>query len=467
MVANMATDGPSTGPFDALPNELVMSIIERIPNDNAKDLCNLSLTSRRMYALSLDHLYSSLSVRRPWPLLRTLCTSPELGDRVRKLTWKHNLDDKDDTEENRAVLLICLRMLDLEDNYGLTSDVAGPRRDDEFLEVFLMFTPNIDTLVVADRGFWPHGEYWFRTIANNPDRLLYLRSINIHGPLSVEAIAYLFLLPSLRDFTVSDLVLTRRNNHKRPIWDKFIPLQTVLDPGSSQVEKITLKRSVVEVPTLRYFTEACRNLKSFSYEQDINNDQRGMYSRSLLSKFSELSAAFTHNRTTLEHLSIRGDQQMLCQEHILQVARLASNMSSLRSLDMGLVTHDDDPIQCTPDFVAKLVHLLPPSLEEMSFEIDWQEHWGSKGWEGPTEMLHYLADIASPKLSLKKVAVVDWPPFLGHFPPDFAKLHRCFAEKNTNFVSIPAHIEGPDPLQLLDYVEPDWVYVQVAAAEYA
>lgn len=158
---------------------------------------------------------------------------------------------------------------------------------------------------------------------------------------------------------------------------------------------------------------------------------------------------------------------MLCQGHVLQIARLASNMSSLRSLDMGLITHDDDPIQSTPDFVAKLVHHLPPSLEEVSFEIDWQEHWGSKGWEGPTAMLRHLAEMASPKLSLKRVAVVDWPPFLGHFPPDFAKLHQCFAERNIDFVSIPAHIEGPDPLQLLDYVEPGWVFVKVADAEYA
>jgi len=82
-------------------------------------------------------------------------------------------------------------------------------------------------------------------------------------------------------------------------------------------------------------------------------------------------------------------------------------------------------------------------------------------------MLRHLAEMASPKLSLKRVAVVDWPPFLGHFPPDFAKLHQCFAERNIDFVSIPAHIEGPDPLQLLDYVEPGWVFVQVADAEYA
>jgi hypothetical protein len=395
-----------------------------------------------------------------------LWSSPELANRIRNITWKHNLNDHDESEENQTVISNCIKTLGWFHEDGAIYNVTGPGCDHELIEIFLMFTPHLRTLVITDRASWPDGEYWFRTIANNPDRFVHLRSINIHGPLSLEAIAYLFLLPSLRDLIASDLVLPRRTTDQR-VWDYEIPLRTVLDPGSSQIEKITLKRSVVEVRTLKYFTEACRGLKSFAYEQDINNDRRRRYSRSLLSKFGELSAAFILNRTTLEHLSIRGDHQMLRQEHVLQVARLASNMSNLRSLDMGLITHDDDPIQCTSDFVAKMVRLLPPTLEEMSFEVDWQEHWGSKGWEGPTEMLRYLADIAPSKLCLRKVAVVDWPPFLGHFPPDFAQLHRCFAEHNIDFVSIPANIEGPDPLQLLDFVEPGWVFVQVAAAEYA
>jgi hypothetical protein len=278
-----------------------MSIIERIPNDSAKDICHLNLTNHRMYTLSLDHLYRSVFVRRPWLLLRTLCASPELGSRVRQLTWKHGFDDRDDTKENQAILLICIRMLELSETDGLTSDTNGSRRDDEFLEILLMFTPNIDTLVVADKAFWPDDKYWFTNIANNPDRFIHLKSINIHGPLSVEAIAYLFLLPSLRDFTASDLVLARHPHYKRPVWDEIIPIRTVLDPASSRVENITLKRSVVEVPTLRYFTEACKQLKSFSYEQDINNgeissvrnayetctDLKNLYSRSTRHVLSE------------------------------------------------------------------------------------------------------------------------------------------------------------------------------------
>lgn len=266
----MSTTPPSSCPFDALPNELVMSIIERIPNENAKDICHFSLTSRRMHTLSLDHLYRNLFVRRPWPLLRTLCANPDLGNRVRNLTWKHEFDDHHNTEENQAVFLICIRILELPEKDRLMSNATGSRRDDEFLEILMMFTPNVDTLVVADKAFWPDDRYWFTTIANHPDRFIHLRSMNIQGPLSLEAIAYIFLLPSLHDFTASDLVLLGQNNNC-PAWDQDIPIQTVLDPASSQVQEITLKRSVVEVPTLRYFTEACRKLKSFSYEQDINN----------------------------------------------------------------------------------------------------------------------------------------------------------------------------------------------------
>ena len=107
------------------------------------------------------------------------------------------------------------------------SNATGTRRDDEFLEVLLMFTPNVDTLVVADKVFWPEDKYWFMTVANHPDRFVHLKSINIHGPLSLEAIAYIFLLPSLHGFTASDLVLLDQNN-KRPAWDQDIPTATAM-----------------------------------------------------------------------------------------------------------------------------------------------------------------------------------------------------------------------------------------------
>ncbi|KAI0569451.1 hypothetical protein Alg215_11631 [Pyrenophora tritici-repentis] len=466
----MASETTSKSPFLSLPNELILSIVERIDQENIQDLLNLSLTSRRMCMLSLDHLYGHLTVRSPWPLLRTIFLSPELASRVHKVTWRYNMKEKHDTAANKPTLFNSLDELRIPKISGAAC--CDMQRSQtwlfhEFMETFLMFTPNLHKLIIKDTHAWMGSVYLFKMMAANPDRLVHLKSVHIHASLlSMEQLAHLFLLPSLRKVTATDLVLLDRPEGDPLEWNSDMPLQTVLDPGSSAVENITLKRSCVGISTLGCFTAACRNLKSFAYEHEYYNDHRmRQYKLPSSSRFSTLASPLTHTLTTLEHLSIRGDARKLDQTHVLQVARLASGMKYLRSLDMGLLSHDDNPDQCTEDFVTHLVRFLPSTLEEMTFEIDWQDSWGSKGWVGPTEMLCYIAALAPSKLNLlKRVAVVDWPPFLGHFPPDFAKLHRCFAEQNIHFSSIPAQLEGRHPLQWSDYVEPGWVFVEVAEA---
>ena len=465
----MATEPTPRSAFDSLPNELILSIIERIDHENSQDLRSLSLTSRRMYMLSLDHLYGHLTVWSPWPLLRTIFLRPELASRVHKVTWRYNMKEKHDSATNKSALFTSLDELRIPQISGPYCNLQRAQTwlFHEFMETFLLFTPNLHTLIIKDTYAWVGNVYLFKMMAGNSDRLAHLKNVHIHGSLlSMEQIAHLFLLPSLRHVTATDLVLLERGEGDQLEWNTEMPLHTVLDPGSSAVEHITLKRSCVGISTLTCFTAACRNLRSLAYEHEFYNDHRMLqYSRPSSSRFSNLASALTHSLTTLEHLSIRGDARKLDQKHVLQVARLASDMTRLRSLDMGLLSHDDRPDQCTPEFVAQLVRFLPSTLEEMTFEIDWQDSWGTKGWEGPTEMLCHIAALAPSKLRLlKRVAVVDWPPFLGHFPPDFAQLHRCFAKQNIHFASIPAQIEGRHPLQWSDYVEPGWVFVEVAEA---
>ncbi|KAE8863659.1 hypothetical protein PTNB73_06866 [Pyrenophora teres f. teres] len=466
----MASETTSKSALLSLPNELILSIVERIDHESSQDLPSLSLTSRRMYMLSLDHLYGHLTVRSPWPLLRTIFLRPELASRVHKVTWRYNMKEKHDSLANRSTLfdyLDGLKIPQISSTARCNMQSAQTWFFHEFMETFVMFTPNLRKLIIKDTHAWKGNVYLFNMMAANPDRLAHLKSVHIHASLlSMEQLAHLFLLPSLRDVTATDLILLDRPEGGQLEWKSDMPLGTVLDPGSSAVENITLKRSCVGISTLGCFTAACRNLKSLSYEHEYYNDHRMLhYSLPSSSRFSTLASPLTHTRATLEHLSIRGDARKLDQTHVMQVARLASGMTRLRSLDMGLLSHDDNPDQCTEDFVAQLVRFLPSTLEEMTFEIDWQDSWGSKGWEGPTEMLCYIAALAPSKLHLlKRVAVVDWPPFLGHFPPDFAQLHRCFAQHNIHFASIPAQIEGRHPLQWSDYVEPGWVFVEVAEA---
>ncbi|EOA83197.1 hypothetical protein ACJQWK_00188 [Exserohilum turcicum] len=466
----MATELISTPGFSDLPNELVMNIIECMPIEAPKDICNFSLTSRRMHMLALDHLYNHVLVSCPWPLVRTLLNDPELAARVHQVTWKPDTDEDYSSQNQKMLssLLKSFKPVGLKRWSSKKQEPAVTWRHHEFMNFFLMSTPIVATLVIKDTHGWRDNVYWFGGNVSETGKLQHLRSVHIHGPLCMEQTAHLFLLPSLRDITLIDLVQLERRTRDYVEWEKTIPLQTVLGPHMvSHVQNITLKRASVETQTLAYFTQACKDLKSFAYEHDVHNDLRNLHSPNLLAKMQTLASALTRNRASLERLSIRGDHQMLLQKHVLQVARLASGMSVLRSLDMGLVTHDDDPERCTPDFVMELVRLLPPTLEELTIEMDWQEHWGSKGWEGPTDMLRYFADIAPEKLqSLRRVAVVDWPPKLGCFPPDFAVLYQCFAEHGVHFASIPANIEGPDPLQMSDCIEPGWVFVMATDVEW-
>ncbi|KAF1833499.1 hypothetical protein BDW02DRAFT_569931 [Decorospora gaudefroyi] len=456
-----------------LPNELLIQIIEYIPNENCQDISSLSRTSRRMYTLALDHLYTSFSVTSPWLLLRTLLLKPELGKQVRKVSWKHNEVRQDHNEHYKAVLASCMRNFKLPElSEAVASGAQSPieRLYHEFLAMFLLSTPNVKT-VILEPFAWQDGLYWFKTIASHAERLPHLRTIYIHGPLRLEQTAHIFLLPSVRNITLTDLVLLHDPanipDDEYTEWDNSeTPLYTVLQPGTSRVEALTLKRSCIEVPILTRFTNACTTLTRFEYEHDIHNAQSRDLTLLNLLRNAALEVALARHRKSLHHLSIRGDHQMMYQRHMLHVARLASRMQNLCSLDMGLLTNDEDPVYGASEFVAQFLSHLPPTLQELSFEIDWQEHWGAKGWEGPTEFLRLLAAVAPARLGLlNRVAVVDWPPVLGLFPPDFADLYGCFGEGGLRFVSVPALVEGPSPVLWVDDVEPGWVFVEVGVAE--
>lgn len=80
-------------------------------------------------------------------------------------------------------------------------------------------------------------------------------------------------------------------------------------------------------------------------------------------------------------------------------------MPNLRSLDLGLLMHED-----------------------------LQEH------RTPASGVHRGVDVG------------DWLLSLGHFPPDFAELCASFAEQGIYFASVPDDSEEPDTIRDLDNV---------------
>jgi hypothetical protein len=130
---------PSSQPgLLALPNELVITIIEHIPHKDTHSISNFSVTNHRIYTLTLDHLYATISPTTPWLLLRTISGTPELAGRIRKLVWKHDATLTDDKE----ILWSCVRRLRARGN-GVAAVLFLHH---EFLEIFVLFTPKVRRL---------------------------------------------------------------------------------------------------------------------------------------------------------------------------------------------------------------------------------------------------------------------------------------------------------------------------------
>ena len=201
-----------------------MNIIECLPIENPRDIRNLSLTSRRMYQLSLDHMYNHVLVSCPWPLIQKLLHNPTLAARVKQVTWNLRAADEDRGQERRN---LCRLMKSLKPP-GAPSATSRPRmlstwRDHEFMSFFITVTPAIHTLIIKDTSEWQDNIYWFHTAVGEWQALRHLRRVHIHGPLCIEQIAHLFLVRSLRDVTIVDLVQPERTPHDYLEWEKDIP----------------------------------------------------------------------------------------------------------------------------------------------------------------------------------------------------------------------------------------------------
>lgn len=280
-----------------------------------------------------------------------------------------------------------------------------------------MHTPNLDTLTVKYTHRWSENMYRFQKIGSSATHLDNLHTVHIDNLLCMDQTAHLFLLPSLRSMTITNLVPKDDYNMYQKRAADILP-RLILEPGISSVETLTLQRADMEPQTLTHFTNACKRLENLSYTYSF--DSTGS-SADLSFHLQYRASVLRTHRAELERLCLcQSYHGMQYRSHAIQVARLASELPNLHALDVGLLMHGDAQGDCTSDIIARFVGLLPPSLEELTLEIDWKEFWGAKGWVGPTEVLRCLAEVAPARLSrLKKVAVVEWPESLDFFPPLF------------------------------------------------
>lgn len=189
----MTDDRSSITGIEALPNELLVSIIEQILSRSVKDIRSLSLTSHRMHVLSLDYLYNRILISRPLALIRTLSHNPELAARVRQVTWNPR-NDKTNISENQEDLVILGTGIDSARNTEKKQPCALWHQHESF-NVLTMHTPNLDTLTVKHTHAWIENMYRFEKIGSSATHLDNLHTVHCDGPLCMEQTGHLFLLP--------------------------------------------------------------------------------------------------------------------------------------------------------------------------------------------------------------------------------------------------------------------------------
>jgi hypothetical protein len=338
-----------------------------------------------------------------------------------------------------------------------------------YLEFFLFFTPRVEKLLVYDVWQWDDHSYWFESLAANPTLFENLKSVTLHGPLRLQNIVPLLTLPSIRNMELSQVINMRREPGRTFPWtdgrDDY--LEKRLAHGSS-LERLILRESDILFSSAIEFFKSLRKLKNLTYEH-VPNDLT--YPTGWLSFAIESMGEIYHGQDcSLEHYRLR-DKHILVEGNVcLLFARSVESSEDLQPVLQKLRFLDIGPCDLASFIGAgntlteqKIVEYLPRTLETLHIQwanaIDWDHQL--------PPFLDFLLSLAraaaaSSNMKLRHVAIVDWPGLAGWFPfPDkLLELQRAYEEMGMDFTVLYEDINDGEPLEVLDDVEPEWLWVQ-------
>ncbi|KAH7374314.1 hypothetical protein BKA66DRAFT_572273 [Pyrenochaeta sp. MPI-SDFR-AT-0127] len=484
----MATSKVASCGLSTLPDELLLAILDYIEVDDIPTLRDLVSTNRRLHDLAIKRLYSRYSGHTPELFLRTIALPsparcPALADNVKQVFWdqKHMSHQERLRGEEKVAFRrpiadqlsrrgFNLRGLDSKDLRWRYLYTPGLERNAWwYLEFFLCFVPNVETLVVSEAWQWDDHVYWFEILPANPGRFQRLTSITLHGPLRLENIVPVITLPSLQTLELTQVLHMRQEPGRTFLWDEepVASVKSILAAGSS-LEHFILRESHIDTSSLLPFFQAFRALKSFTYEHCFDYLSTVAH---LKLDYQALTQCLRLQRASLEYLRVRHsfslsemDVDLLLAPHTFLTARpeLRSNLplSSLRTLDLGPFDiqypygtgYDEEPF----------VEALPRSLEVLRIHWKYDFTWPDRLPKFLAFMGSVAARAASALPRLKHVALVDWPALAGwvQLPSQVAALHRLYATMDIRFSVVYEHIHGPEPLEVREHVEPEWLWVQ-------
>lgn len=462
---------PTTPSLSTLPSELILAILSHI--SSPIPLAAFCLANRHLYRLTLPFLYRTFPGRNSELFLRTISHHPQLAAYTKNAVWQQERKtiSRIDMLEKQHIIN---RLNELCVPHG--TDLAelfakfGKNDDYWYMEVLLLFMPNLAHLTIRESWLWDDHHYWFKSLSPyfNPLCHSKLTAATLHGPLRVENIVPLLTIPALKSLELTQVTVMRREGYRVFQWSVW-PVSKVLAERSSNLEVLTLRESYVDLRLVNPVMRGVKALKSFTYEH-VPNDLADQIANIIRPDAETLAPCLARHASSLEHLRIR-DMDPVDWTGIADLLfgsapgnrddEHAPSFPTLKTLDIGPIGDMVDWPEVifeavTGGKVRSLVERLPLSLQTLRMQVD-RDFYVRVG-----ELLKTFAYALSSARRALTVEVVEWDPTLGWFPDNLPLLQKTYHDLGLQLVSIAGDVDdiyGAEPLLTDDESEEGWTIV--------
>lgn len=443
-------------------------------------LYSLNLTNRRFHRLTTPLLYSTFSLRNanPYRFICTIAKCPPLAAHVKTFIWGQVAEDFVILRRRVASFSPQIRTI-LEETtpYGasLATRIANLAYEygEPLLNALLLFTPNVEHLHIGDTLLWDHHIYFYHPIiTRTPHAFSRLRSATIEGPLQLENVIALFILPSMRSLSLNAVSDCPRHQGRKFEWEEHPghDFATLLDKHGSNVEHFDISISHMRLAKLESPMRAFKNLKTFRFEQSIIKYVRKAAFTDA-NHYVDLAVLLQYQRQSLTSLRLKHESTANTLSDVLLPS--IQQLGNLRELEIEPMTIRSPVEQPSP------IDLLPASLEHLRLVPSCATTYtvgpdgGPDGAEMDAAMYALIDRVRTGRLpNLKSVKLEQWHPYFGYYPPSLPHLQTLFKDANVQLSSAPAELSIPPgdspffyptdwdiPIQCDENIEHEWLYV--------
>ncbi|KAF2464127.1 uncharacterized protein BDR25DRAFT_346912 [Lindgomyces ingoldianus] len=472
--------------LSALPDELLLEILSHLSHCGRHEhirifstVYNLGLTNWRLRRLSNQLLYLRYSFYygHPYLFLRIISTNPYLASHLKTITWDYFTENSDHYSYRHRGYISpsneLIQKLDEGTPYAQLLATELPtlpyEGDERLLNTLLIFALNLEHLEVSETYRWDDHLYWFNPIfTRSPHAFSRLTSAVIQGPMRLENITSLLILPSMRNLELTQVCYIRHEAEPFFEWeeDPNHSFTSHLERNGSNIEHLRLRDSHIMLDDLKPVMRAIRALKSFEYNS-VCNDMSDIHLTGL--DTWALIRDLEKHKDSLESLGLRCNDGIVPDQIIDLFDALKS--SNLHTLDIGpLIFFNSDP----RTYASAFSDALPLSLETLRFTFfdSTQIHYIDPNHHKSIELVLYSI-ATNPNTQhlakLQRVELVGWHTWYGHFPENVEHIQRLFAKAGVLFSSTPAPIGETEDTQVdlicRGDVEPGWLSFVLHASD--